>query len=140
MNLPHGASYYILSIFWFWKRMSCFLPSPFSMLMRKIFYSLLSTLYIQNTNTWYSIPFKVFYKVICSVASGQKLSYIIFYKHRISRARVPQLGDYIVFKTADKHTQLSHSVGLNILRATVQLKVNIYGLGYSQIQGVMWFS
>ena len=48
-----------------------FLPSlSFFGFMRTMFSSLLSTICIYNTITGYSTPFKVFYKVICSVARG----------------------------------------------------------------------
>ena len=75
-----------------------FLPSfSFFEFTRTMLSSHLSNICIYNTSTGYSRPFKLFYKVICSVACGQRLSYIRFYKLGISKAWGLQLGDQIVF-------------------------------------------
>ena len=128
VNLPHGASYQILSIFLVLVNKVFLNSFPFFDFTGTMLFSLLFTCYIYNMSTGYSIPFKVFYKVIFSVAGGQNSFYIRFHKHGIPKAQGQQLGDQIVFKATNKHTQLSNSVGAKILRATIQLELNIYGL------------
>ena len=60
-----------------------FPPSHFFEFMRTMLSSLLSTIYVYNTITGYSRPFKAFYKVICSVACVYNSFYIRFYKHGV---------------------------------------------------------
>ena len=68
VNLSHGASSSFLSIFWFWKIESFFLPYPFFEFTRTKFSSFLSALLIWITSRKCSITLQEFYKAWIFVA------------------------------------------------------------------------